>query len=53
MSKNVLKGIFVKVETPEGELRDIHISDLDKEDYEYFLDFIDKIRILYESVKEK
>lgn len=47
MSNLKLKGIYVKLETEDGEIKDVHISDLDREDYEYFLDYVTKIRAAY------
>lgn len=47
MSNLKLKGIYVKLETEDGEIKDVHISDLDREDYEDFLETINKIRMAY------
>ena len=52
MSNLKLKGIYVKLETEDGEIKDVHISDLDREDYEDFLETINKIQMAYISLTQ-
>lgn len=47
MSKNRLKGIYLEVETETGEIQMNHIRDLDKEDYEQFLEMMHGLRLAY------
>lgn len=47
MSKNRLKGIYIEVETESNETEMIHIRDLDKEDYENFLEMMHGLRLAY------
>ena len=47
MSKNKLKGIYIEVETESNETEMIHIRELDKEDYENFLEMMHGLRLAY------
>lgn len=47
MSKNRLKGIYIEVENESNEPEMIHIRDLDKEDYENFLEMMYGLRLAY------
>ena len=47
MSKNKFKGIYIEVETESNETEMIHIRELDKEDYENFLEMMHGLRLAY------
>ena len=47
MSKNRIKGIYVEVETDENKVEQIHIKELDREDYEQFLEMMHGLRLAY------
>ena len=47
MSKNKLKGIYIEVENESNETEMIHIRELDKEDYENFLEMMHGLRLAY------
>lgn len=47
MSKNRIKGIYVEVETDENKIERIHIKELDREDYEQFLEMMHGLRLAY------
>ena len=47
MSKNRIKGIYVEVETEDGSEKKIHIRELDREDYEQFLEMMHGLRLAY------
>jgi hypothetical protein len=47
MSRNKIKGIYVEVETDEGSVDRIHIKELDREDYEQFLEMMNGLRLAY------
>lgn len=47
MSKNRLKNIYIEVENESNETELIHIRDLDKEDYEQFLEMMHGLRLAY------
>lgn len=47
MSKNRITGIYVEVETDENKVEQIHIKELDREDYEQFLEMMHGLRLAY------
>ena len=47
MSKNRLKNIYIEVENESNETELIHIRELDKEDYEHFLEMMHGLRLAY------
>ena len=47
MSNNRIKGIYVEVETEDGSEKKIHIRELDREDYEQFLEMMYGLRLAY------
>jgi hypothetical protein len=53
MSKVKLKGIYVELENEEGHIQMTSIRDLDKEDYEQFLEMMHGLRLAYISMMRK
>lgn len=47
MSKVKLKGVYVELENEEGHIQMTHIRELDKEDYEQFLEMMHGLRLAY------
>lgn len=47
MSNNRIKGIYVEVDTEDGSEKKIHIRELDREDYEQFLEMMHGLRLAY------
>ena len=46
--KNIkLKGIYIEVENEDGSNKKISIRDLDREDYEQFLEMMHGLRLAY------
>lgn len=52
MSNRKLKAIFLQFEEPiTKESTVVNMTDLDEEDYEGFLEHMEKLRILYYTIK--
>jgi hypothetical protein len=53
MSKNRLKSIYIEVENESNETELVNIRELDREDYEQFLEMMHGLRLAYITAMRK